>query len=191
MTATEFVTRVIETLERLAIPYMTVGSFSSNVYGQPRSTKDADFVIQLGNRSISSIAAEIGSDFELDPQMSFETVTATTRHRLKHRDTAFMVEFFLLSDDPHDQSRFRRRLARTIGERQALVPTAEDVIITKLRWSKQGHRQKDIDDVRNVLGIQLTSLDIPYIRSWCDQHGTRELFEKLLLENQRFNAEHP
>ena len=30
---------------------------------------------------------------------------------------------------------------------KAFVPRAEDVVITKLRWSKQGRRQKDVDDV--------------------------------------------
>ena len=34
---------------------MVVGSMSSNIYGIPRSTKDADFVIELGNQSISRL----------------------------------------------------------------------------------------------------------------------------------------
>jgi hypothetical protein len=191
MMAVDFVVRVVSALEKLAIPYMAVGSFSSNIYGQPRSTKDADFVVELRARPISDLVTEIHNEFDFDPQMSFETITATTRYRFKHRATAFMVEIFLLSDDPHDQARFARRVTGDIGGRITYVPTAEDVIITKLRWSKQGRRQKDIDDVRNIVALRWRALDLPYIRSWCNQHGTRDLFEKLLLESQQFEQEHP
>ena len=42
MTASEAVLALLRILGELEIPHMLVGSFSSNVYGIPRSTKDAD-----------------------------------------------------------------------------------------------------------------------------------------------------
>lgn len=191
MNAVEIVASLIDVLDSLSIPYMVVGSFSSNVYGQPRSTKDADFVIQLSNQTISEVVARLGSEFQLENQMSFETITATTRYKINHPSTAFLIELFLLSNDRHDQSRFSRRAIRKIGARECYVPTAEDVVITKLRWSMHGKRQKDILDVASVLALQHSTLDLPYIRHWCDLHNTRDLFERLLLESQKFEQEHP
>jgi hypothetical protein len=159
---------------------MAVGSFSSNVYGQPRSTKDADFVLELGDQSVNAVLAELGQDFVLEPQMSFETITATSRYRVCHRHSAFLLELFLLSDDPHDRERFERRIRGEIGGRAVYVPTAEDVVVTKLRWSRAGKRQKDVDDVLGVLRVQSGRLDLDYIRRWCDRHGTRALFDQLL-----------
>ena len=184
--AIEFVTRVVTILRDLEIPYMVVGSFSTNVHGTPRSTKDADFVIELGSRSILEISQQLGSDFTLEPQMSFETVTGTMRYRVTHPATSFVIEFFLLSDDPHDRERFQRRLSGDIGDgKSTFVPTAEDVIITKLRWSKHGLRQKDVLDAAAVIAVQAGRLDLEYIRRWCDLHGTRELFEAQLREQPR------
>ena len=57
-----------------------------------------------------------------------------------------------------------------------------DVIISKLRWSKCGNRQKDVDDARSVLAVQQGNLDVAYIRDWCDRHGTCELLVNLLVE---------
>ena len=188
MIAAEFVSLIVDALEELGIPYMAVGSFSSNVYGHPRSTKDADFVLQLGDRSMGALADKMGASFVLDPQMTFETVTSTTRYRMKHRTTEFMIEFFMLSDDAHDQKRFSRKVSGMIGGRKAFVPTAEDVVITKLRWSPQGKRPKDVEDVQDVLDVQFGKLDIPYIRGWCDQHGTRDLFEQLQREAEQLNT---
>lgn len=185
MNAVDFVLRVIDAFDKNAVPYMTVGSFSTNVYGKPRSTKDADFVVELSNASISRLATDIGPDFLLEAQMSFETITSTTRYRLLHRDTNFLIELFLLSSDPHDQERFRRRVSGIIAGRKVFVPAVEDVIITKLRWSKHGQRPKDVADVIGVLKVQQGNLDLPYIRQWTDQHGTRELFEQLLASSQQ------
>ena len=39
------VVALLDILNREGVPYMIVGSFSSNRYGVPRSTHDADFVL--------------------------------------------------------------------------------------------------------------------------------------------------
>ena len=39
----------------------------------------------------------------------------------------------------------------TLLDRQVWMPTAEDVIVTKLHWSFLIHRPKDWEDVRNVI----------------------------------------
>src|SRR5947209_26328 len=137
MTSDEAALAVLSALETLEIPYMLVGSFSSNYYGVARSTKDADFVVALGAHSIRHLADHLGSAFRLDPQMTFETTTMTTRHILEVVGIPFKIEIFHLSDDPHDQERFRRRRRVQLLNREISLPTAEDVIITKLRWAAQ------------------------------------------------------
>ena len=84
-----------------------------------------------------------------------------------------------MSDDVHDRERFARRRDVSMFGRRVSVPSPEDVVVTKLRWSQRGKRRKDMDDVKNVLAVQRDSLDWGYVRRWCDQHGTRELLEQL------------
>lgn len=180
MTSTDIVLHFIKAFDQLSIPYMVVGSYSSNVYGRPRLTHDADFVLQLSGNPIPALAKVLGSDFRIDPQMSFESVTGTMRYIASHTGSAFKVEMFLLTGDPHDAARFQRRQLVDFEGKSVWLPTPEDVVITKLRWSKGGNRSKDVEDVRQVLSVQSKQLDLPYIRQWCDQHGTRDLFERLL-----------
>ncbi len=169
----------IDALEALAIPYMVVGSLTTNYYGVPRSTQGADFVVELGELSISQIAARLGDTFKLDSQMSFETVTGTVRHRMRLIEHPLTVEFFLLGNGEHDKSRFQRRVRTHMLGRQTWVSTAEDVIITKLRWSKHARRTKDADDVRDVLAVQGDNLDLPYLHEWCARHDTRQLLDHI------------
>ncbi len=176
---------LIDVLQAMKIPYMIVGSLSSNAYGIARSTHDADFVVELGSASVNDIVERLGAGYTFDRQMSFESITGTLRYRIRHEQAAFTLELFLLSEDAHDRERFKRRRIEQVAERSVYLPTPEDVLITKLRWSKRGARQKDVDDIRSVLRVQTAvNLDLPYIRNWCDQHDTRELFEKLLIDSQ-------
>ena len=179
MTSEEAVQASIEALDALGVPYMLVGSFASNFYGIARSTKDADFVVELTHTSPADIGRQLGPGFILDPQMSFETITGTTRFVAAVADSPFTIEFFQLSDEPHDQERFRRRQRVTVAGRETHLPTAEDVIITKLRWSRQGSRPKDMDDAMNVIAVQGARLDWGYIDQWCDAHSTRDLLGQI------------
>jgi hypothetical protein len=179
---TEAVAALIEALNESAIPYMIVGSLSSNLYGIPRSTKDADFVIQLGATPLSTLLQKLPKELKAEQQIGFETITGTTRYRINLADSEFMIELFELSDDPHDLLRFKNRQHSTYAGKPISVPRAEDVIITKLRWSKAGKRTKDIDDVRNILAVQKGKLDLAYLRDWCSQHNTLELLDNLLAE---------
>jgi hypothetical protein len=63
---------------------------------------------------------------------------------------------------------------------EAVIPTAEDVVIQKLRWQ----RDKDIADVRIVIAVQAAQLDWSYIHYWTDQHGTTDLLRRLRIELQ-------
>lgn len=176
MTTIEDVTlRVLDAFNASGTPHMLVGSFSSNLYGIPRSTKDADFVLELQGDLGRTFFASLGAGFEIDPQLKFETNTGTFKQELRFQGTPFTVELFRLSDDSFDQERYRRRLPARLFGRQAWVPTAEDVIVMKVRWC----RPKDREDVRNVLTVQRGKLDWAYIEQWCRQHGTLALLEEI------------
>ena len=176
VTSNESITvRVADALEACGIAYLLSGSFASNYYGIPRSTRDADFVVQVQGAVGSEFAQRLGEDFLLDPQLSFETLTGTFRQLIRHRKKAFKVDLFVLSSDPQDQARFQRRRAVQLFDRRLWLPSAEDVIITKLRWA----RGKDKDDARDVVAVQRDRLDWEYIEQWCRQHGTFGLLQSI------------
>ena len=179
MNGVEATLAVVAALDALNVPYMLVGSFSTNHYGIPRSTQDADFVVELASVSVGQVARQLGPSFRLDPQMSFETVTMTRRYVAEVASIPFKVEFFLLGSDPYDQERFRRRVQTSALGRTIWLPTPEDVIITKLRWALVGGRSKDRDDARDVIAVQEGRIDWDYVHTWCDRHGTRALLDEV------------
>lgn len=174
---------LLDALNELGLDYMVVGSFSSNRYGVPRATKDADFVLRIVAEERERLFAQLPPAFKVDPQVSFEMVTGTWRQIIQVPEIPFMIELFELSSDAHDQSRFSRRKKLTLLSRESWLPTPEDVIVQKLRWSKGAKRTKDFDDAVAVMGVQgEATLDWPYIEKWCAEHGTLEVLAEAKAE---------
>ncbi|MEY3456902.1 MAG: hypothetical protein RL215_59 [Planctomycetota bacterium] len=175
-TSFECLAEVIRALHAQQIPYMLTEAFASNAYGYPRGTQDADIVIEYSEGVLRRLRETLGQDFQIDPQPGFELKTGTIRNLLIHLPTKFEVELFRLGTDPHDQQRFARRRRLYLPELQAevVIPTAEDVVLQKLRWQ----RDKDLADVRVVMAIQAHALDWSYINRWAAEHGTVELLHQ-------------
>ena len=179
MSSEELSLRVVDILNAHQVPYMLVGSLSTNFHSTVRSTKDADIVIQSDLGDAARLIARNCDALRLDPQYGFESVTATKKIMLRAISEVFMVELFGLSDDPHDQQRFQRRKLVDWAGRPAWIASAEDSLITKLRWAQSAGREKDIVDARNVIAVSGAAIDWPYVERWCEQHGSRPLLEKI------------
>ena len=179
MSPDEAVVAVFEALDAAAIPYMIVGSLASNFHGIPRATRDADFVVELAADSPQRLARHLAPGLALERQGAFEAVTGTTRFLIALAGSPFVCELFLLSDDPHDQQRFARRTRAHVLAHDAFVASAEDMIVTKLRWVLGAHRTKDRDDIRNMIAVRGPELDWPYVDRWCVAHGTGPLLAEI------------
>jgi hypothetical protein len=169
---------LIDALEASGCDYILVGAIAAMQFGVSRSTLDVDAVVGLKSGDVSQIVNQLGPSFQLELQREFEVFTAKHFHVIHAVNSPFKIDLFPLTNDPFDQERFRRRQRLRLDGRHAWLPTAEDVVIQKLRWG----RNKDLDDARDILAVQADALDWKYLESWCDKHGTRETLAQLRLQ---------
>ena len=66
MNSEQALARVIERLEEDRVAYMVVGAMSSNLYGVPRATDDADVVVSFDDFDIVRFCRTLGDGFVLD-----------------------------------------------------------------------------------------------------------------------------
>ncbi|GAA5123801.1 hypothetical protein JIN84_11845 [Luteolibacter yonseiensis] len=177
----ELAALVIAACEVEQIDYMMTGAFAVTYYAIPRSTNDVDFVLSLSPEDgIDRVIRRLSSHVTFESQVQFDTLTWGRRHvGLSRSSSALKVELFELFDDAFVRQQFERR--RPMDSKQlrhrVWLPTAEDVIVQKLRWG----RNKDLDDARDVLAVQgPETLDMPYIRKWCELHKTSARLEDAL-----------
>lgn len=178
MAPSEVAEHVVRALKRAEISFILVGSFSSNQYGIPRSTKDIDLVVEAQASGLRDFTEILGRDFVPEKQYRFETNTGTVCQEFSVKGSAMKVEIFTLTSDAHDQERFRRRVEHPMFATVVPFPSPEDVIVWKLRWA----RPKDLEDVRGVILVQNREglLDWNYIRKWCAEHETLAELENLV-----------
>ena len=177
MKSDEAVCTLLDALTAAGLPHMVTGGLVANAHGIPRSTHDADIVVQVQGGDFAAFARSLPAMLQLDPQISFETITGSQRQIVALKGSPFRIELFFLGTDPHHQERFQRRVWKCLPdlEREAWIATAEDMVIQKVRWN----RDKDRDDARNILAVQGDALDFAYIERWCDAHGTRTRLDEL------------
>ena len=173
MTIEELAVLVFDTAERIGVEFMAVGAFAAGAYGVPRSTRDVDILVSVSVvGGVEALIDSLAPAVEFDRQVVFDTLTWGRRLVGKTRSAPpFKVELFEMFDDPFVQSEFSRRMKVFVPvlNRTTWLPTAEDVIVQKLRWG----RSKDLNDARDVLAVQgPETLDMAYIEGWCAKHGT-------------------
>lgn len=175
--------RVVEAAEGAGASFMIVGALAAGTYGVARSTRDVDMLVAVHEGGgLNGIISGLHPLVTFDAQVVFDTLTWGRRHvGVSNSQPPYKVELFELFDDPFVQSEFSRRLRMFVPilNITTWLPTAEDVIVQKLRWG----RNKDLDDARDVLAVQgPETLDMAYIEKWCAAHGTLERLQRALAE---------
>ncbi len=158
-----------------------MGAIAAGTYGIPRATKDIDLLVSLdAMRGIQKLIPALEDVIEFEAQAQFDTITWGRRYvGTSLSAPPFKVELFEMFDDPFVLTEFSRRERRYVPllDREIWLPTAEDVIVQKIRWG----RSKDLDDARDVLAVQgPETLDMPYIENWCATHGTSQRLRDII-----------
>jgi hypothetical protein len=164
---------IFDTAESNGVEHMAVGAIAAGTYGIPRATKDIDLLVSLdAMNGIWKLIPALEEFIEFESQAQFDTITWGRRHvGVSRTPPPFKVELFEMFSDPFVESEFSRRQRRFVPllNREIWLPTAEDIIVQKIRWG----RPKDLDDARDILAVQgPETLDMPYIDNWCSIHGT-------------------
>lgn len=188
-TPADGLSRILETLDRLEIPYMVAGSAASSLHGIARPTMDIDLVADLRADQAEEFAAELKADFYADPEMIKDALARRRSFNLIHFASSFKFDIFPLQMDEYSQTQFGRRQfadTRLLGDHpiECAFATAEDTVLSKLRWYRAGGEtsERQWNDLRGILQISGNRLDLAYLNTWAPRLGVADLLERLLHE---------
>ncbi|HEX4052793.1 MAG TPA: hypothetical protein VHX86_00875 [Tepidisphaeraceae bacterium] len=186
MSQSELLKKTVAALDAGKTPYMLTGSFASSSQGEPRLTHDIDLVVAITPAGIQSLLAAFpGPDYYLDATAIAEAIARKGQFNLLDVVGGDKVDFWLLTDDPFDQSRFARRYVENFEGQRIYVSRPEDTILMKLRWAKMsGGSEKQFSDARSVYELQGELLDVPYMERWVTALDLAELWRRLMREAQ-------
>lgn len=181
MMLAEFVADVVGKLEASSIEYMIGGSVASSIYGEPRTTRDVDIVVEVTSDSLAALFAALDrSRVYVDEPPVGQAVTAGQLFNLLDTHGGWKADLIVRKSRPFSVVEFARRARRDVLGTAAMVASAEDVLLTKLEWSRGSGSSRQVDDARGIVAVQGDRLDIEYLRQWAPALGVADLLNGVL-----------
>lgn len=173
--------KVLAVLKKNHIDYMVTGSIVSSLQGEPRTTHDVDIVINIQVGSIQNLSdAFLPPGFYISKESILEAIVSKTMFNLIDTTEGDKIDFWILTEDPFDKSRFARKQEENVYGFNMKVSSPEDTILAKLKWAKlSGGSEKQFVDALRVYEVQFGNLDIKYIDEWADKLNVTEIWKRL------------
>lgn len=177
---------VAAVFEELGIAYVLGGSLASAIHGEPRSTHDVDFVVDLSEDQVPDLVTRLQGDYFLDEASIRAALLHRASFQLVHQRDYYRVDVFIQPPAAFDREKLERRVRVTVdpGSGAALwVTSAEDIVLQKLLWYRKGDEVSD-RQWRDVLSVLRTNqdLDRSYLETWAASLGVADLLSRAVDE---------
>jgi hypothetical protein len=173
--------------ERLGIPYLIGGSHASSARSLAyRDTQDVDLLAAVAARQADAIAAQLGRDWYADAEQIRDAVLRGRSFNLIHIPTAEKFDVFPAKGE-FERTQLERATIEALqfaGETVITkVATAEDILLAKLRWYREGGETSE-RQWRDIGGIVAANdaLDGEYLAKWAGELGVSDLLARALKE---------
>lgn len=168
-----FVREVLDALEAANVTYLIGGAVALAAWGEARTTRDLDLVIELPVESMAALSSELEQRAMLVPVDIMLDLLIEDRADLPinaiHMTSGYKAEMFLLKPGNalREAGLARRRLVDlgpALGE--VYVHSPEDLILNKLRFYRISQQTKHVRDIASIVLYQAEALDLAYIERW-------------------------
>lgn len=172
--------KTVAVLDVSGAQYLIVGSVAAMAWGVGRTTQDLDMVVlvdpEQGGRLLSALAED--DELYVPLELGREAVASAGSFNVLHPTSGGKVDVFCAEPDDFDRSRIARRVPMRLLDVDTWVSTAEDVILSKLRWRIESRSEVQWRDCVEVAATQ--ALDRGYLEAWATDLGVADDLTALL-----------
>lgn len=155
--------------------YVLVGGITVIAYGVPRTTMDADFIIQMEPEDLRSFAEFLGEHgFFSDPEDIDDAIRTRSHFSAEDRDSLLRLDIRGVYSEM-DQRTLKNRRQMDLDGINIYLARPEDVIFGKLLYGSD----QDIKDAESIYVRQLPNLDIKYLADICETEGLNPKFDEM------------
>ncbi len=152
--------------EKLGVEYMLTGSMALLHYAVGRMTRDIDIVIEVSNTDSKSIIEEFEPDYYVPHNRVQDAMKRKFMFNLLHQETVVKVDCIIRKDSEYQKLAFENRKKIKFGDFEVWTISKEDLILSKLLWSKDTKSELQMRDVSNLLQ---TDYDESYVKTWANK----------------------
>jgi hypothetical protein len=174
--------------ERLQIRYAIGGAVASTILGEPRATLDLDLVVDIPPAQSNAVIASLeDAGFYVPREAALAAVRGRRSFNIVHREDAIKVDIFVAGRTVLDEEELERRQRIRVSSDEAVllyVARAEDLILHKLMWFREGGETSDRQwrDILGLLKVQAPHLDWTLLERWAERLHVADLLRRARTE---------
>ena len=169
----EFLKLIASRLDGAGLPYMMTGSMAMAIYSQPRMTRDIDLVVDLNPADGDRLVGLFREDCYIDGEAVKDAINRASMFNVVHKEWTTKADFIVRKNEEYRKVEFARRRKVSVEQVDVSVVSVEDLILSKLVWSKESHSELQLTDVRQLVASNL-GLDWEYLRKWAIKLGVEQ-----------------
>jgi hypothetical protein len=176
---TDFLRRITEKLSAANIPFMLVGSIAASYHGHPRSTLDIDAVVDADEETLCRFTRGLGVGYYVSEESVRQAVRSRSVFNIIDEASGYKADLIVRKNRPFSQTEFKRRIRVKLLDQVFDIAAPEDVILSKLEWSKLGESERQWNDALQVARTQKEHLDLAYLEKWAGELGVADLWNRM------------
>ncbi len=171
-------------LESAKIPYMITGGSAVGFWGHIRTTMDIDIVVQIYAQQIEPFLRSVENEAYVDREEAKRAILNRDMFNIIYNETSFKVDIIPLKEkDDYEREKFKNRIKLNFQNKEIFVTGPEDLIISKLVWSKSaGGSERQLKDCESIYTLNCEKLNLNYIKKWVQILKIEDEFNKLKLK---------
>jgi len=150
-------------LDGEGIAYMLTGSLAMSYYARPRMTRDIDLVIALEAEEAQRLVGALGAEYHADPGAIAAAIRSARPWNIIHLPSVVKIDLIPRKDIPYRRAEFERRRRIELAGVPLWIVSIEDLILSKLEWSRESGSEQQRRDVALLLEAPL---DRGYLEEW-------------------------
>lgn len=155
---------VVKKLESAGAAYMLTGSLALAIHAVPRMTRDIDLVVAVTDSLLVKLPDLFPEEqYYLSQEAARQAATHHSSFNLIHLATMIKVDIMVRKPNEYRILEFSRRQLHTIAGETIYTVSKEDLILSKLEWSRDSGSERQLSDVKSLLS---TPHDRSYLEQW-------------------------
>jgi hypothetical protein len=172
-----FFKEIASRLDAAGIRYMLTGSMAMSMYTTPRMTRDIDLVIECEVEDSEKITELFEADCYVDHDEVRNAIEGESLFNIINNALLIKADFIVRKDEEYRRVEFDRRREFHIETAKVYVTAPEDLVLSKLRRSKDSSSELQYGDVKAILKSGL-DLDWLYMDKWARTLGLDDLLSE-------------
>lgn len=170
---------VTQILNNCHIPYMLTGSIAMNFYSEPRMTRDIDFIIVIQPNQKNKVFELFQDKYYISKTAISEALKYNSMFNIIHKELVVKADLIIRKNSEYRKNEFERRRKVNTNDRSIYIVSLEDLIISKIIWSKDSKSELQKQDIFNLLNCDY---DNKYLMKWLKELSVLSFTKEFLGE---------